>query len=398
MAATHHTRTALIALAFLAYVSLGLPDAVPGVAWPAVRRELDQPLGALGLLLLTAMVGYFVSSFGSGWLVQRLGVGGVLTGSGALIGVGMVGYATAPSWGVMVGFAVLAGLGAGAIDAALNVYAARHFAPRMMVWLHGCWGVGALLGPLIMTAAIGSAGGWRAGYLVLAGIIGAITAGFVLTLRRWDDPVDTDATTTEPPPVAFTTALRQPAVLLNAALFFVYTGLEASIGAWSTSLLRESRGASEAASGTATALYWGSVMVGRFAMGVLTEKVSPDVILRVVTWAVPLVIAALAGTSSYAANVLALVVLGVLLSPIFPLWTSLTPRRLGAEVAAHAIGVQVAAACLGMAAIPSALGLLAERTGLEAVPVAWGVTALVVLGLHEAVIALERRRRGASWR
>ncbi len=387
-------RRTLIALAFLAYVSLGLPDAVPGVAWPAVRRELDQPLGALGLLLMTSMVGYFASSFGSGWLVARLGVGGVLAGSGALIVIGMLGYAAAPAWDVMVGFAVFAGLGAGAIDAALNVYAARHFSPRMMVWLHGCWGVGALLGPVIMTAAIGSAsGGWRTGYTILAAIIGAITAGVVLTRRQWDAPVARADAAPEVAPVSLGAALRRPAVLLNALSFFVYTGLEMSIGAWCTSLLRESRGASEDAAGHAAALYWGSVMVGRFAMGGLTARVSPDRILRVVTLAVPLVLSTLVLTPSLAANQAALIALGVLVSPIFPLWTALTPRRVGADAAAHAIGVQVAAACLGMSLIPGALGLLAERSSLEVVPVAWLVIAALVLVLHEAIVAVEARRR-----
>lgn len=392
------TSAALTALAFLAYVSLGLPDGVPGVAWPAVRHDFAQPLSALGLILVTATVGYFASSSGSGWAVQRLGVGGVLVGSGALIVVGLLGYAHAPSWGVMVGFAVFAGLGAGAIDAALNVYAARHFAPRTMVWLHGCWGVGALLGPVIMTAAIGSAHGWRAGYAVLAAIIGAITAGFVLTLRRWDAPATTSADAAAPAAVAslpLAAVLRRPAVRLNVALFFVYTGLEASIGAWATSLLRESRGASEATAGTAAALYWGSVMAGRFAMGALTAKVSPDHILRAVTAALPAVLVAIALARTALPTMVALMILGVLLSPIFPLWTSITPRRLGPEVATHAIGLQVAAGCLGMSVVPSALGLLAERTTLEAVPVAWAVVAFAVLALHERAIAVERARSGA---
>src|SRR5262245_42658285 len=143
--------TALLGIAFVAFVSLGLPDGVLGVAWPSMRRSFDLPLSALGALLAAAMAGYLASSFGSGVVVARLGVGSLLAWSSATMVASSLAYAMAPAWSVVVAGGVLAGLGAGAIDAGINAYAAARFPPRLVNWLHACYGVGAMLGPLVMT-------------------------------------------------------------------------------------------------------------------------------------------------------------------------------------------------------------------------------------------------------
>ncbi|HEV7302220.1 MAG TPA: MFS transporter [Tepidisphaeraceae bacterium] len=374
----------LTILAFLAYVSLGLPDAVPGVAWPFIRETFKLPISSLGTLLVTSMGGYLVASFYSGRLVNRIGVGGVLAGSGALIVAGMTGYALAPNWPVMVGFAVFAGLGAGAIDASLNLYAANHFRPRLMVWLHGCWGVGAVIGPLVMTAMVTSRYGWRGGYAVLAVMIAALSIAFLFTLRQWDD--DPEPVEGAPPPpaaVSFSTALTDVRVWLNVLLYFFYTGLEISVGAWITSLMREARHVPEAQAGTATAFYFASITAGRFVIGSIANRVPSELIVRAATWLAPLVILLIWLPKSYSINVVALMLLGFLISPLFPLWMSLTPVRLGPAVTAHAVGLQMAAASLGMSLIPGALGYIARWQGLEAIPIAFLALALIVLTIHE---------------
>ncbi len=392
------TSLLLIVLAFLAYISLGLPDAVPGVAWPAVRETYGLPISYLGQLLIVSMCGYLVASFASGWLVQRIGLGAVLVSSGTAIVIGMIGYALSPSWGVMVGMALFAGLGAGSIDAGLNVFAANRFKPRLMVWLHGCWGVGAVLGPLIMTASIANHGfGWRGGYGVLAGIIFVISLGFLFTLKQWDDGTSAKPQAAEQSVKAefrhlrFAEVMRLPAAWLNALLFFFYTGLEVGVGAWVTSLLAEARGANEAQAGTAAAIYWASVTAGRFVIGGVANRVSSDLLLRIATIAAPVVLLLLWFPKSYGVNIGALVLLGFMVSPIFPLWTSITPRRVGADAVTHAIGLQIAAACLGMSLIPAGLGILARYAGLEIIPPALVLVAIAVLVLHEWAIRNERK-------
>jgi fucose permease len=381
---------ALVVLAFLAYVSLGLPDAAPGVAWPAVRETFGRPISSLGALLVTSVAGYLLASAFSGRLVQRLGVGVVLAGSGALVAGGMVGYALAPAWEVMVGFALLAGLGAGAIDASLNVYAAHRFRPRLIVWLHGCWGIGAVAGPLIMAAAMaGSPQGWRWGYGLLAGLIGAMTLGFLLTVRRWDED---DGNGGDPPlagepaapaTVPFAVALRRRGVWMNVAQFFVYTGLEISVGAWVTSLMAESRGVPRAQAGQATALYFGSITAARFVVGSFANRVPSETIVRCCTVAAPLLLLPIWLTRAYGVNLAALMLLGACLAPLFPLWTSLTPQRLGATLTVHAVGLQMAAGALGMSLIPGLLGYVARGFGLEALPIAFIGLSLLLVAIHE---------------
>ena len=169
-------RTVLLGIAFLAFVSLGLPDGILGVAWPSIRTAFGVTLGQLGVLLASAMVGYLASSFCAGWLVARMGVGALLVWSSLLMVANSWGYAVASAWPVMVACALLAGLGAGAIDAGINAFAAARFSAGVVTWLHACYGVGAMLGPLLMTATLAAGLGWRWGY----GLLGLFLAGMAL--------------------------------------------------------------------------------------------------------------------------------------------------------------------------------------------------------------------------
>jgi fucose permease len=368
----------LVPLAFLAFVSLGLPDGVLGVAWPTLRRSFERPLDHLGFILLATMAGYLVSSFSGGTLVGRLGVGRLLLWSGLLVATSATLWALAPAWPPILAGAFAAGLGAGAIDAGINVFAAAHFTPRVITWLHACWGLGAMIGPLGMTAAIASGLGWRAGYAGLAACLAALSLSFRLTLRLWD-AVPSPQARPAPPPAASGTqgplspgspgiaeALRSRRVRLNVVAFYVYTGLEAAAGQWAYTLLTESRRMSAEAAGVAAAAYWGSLFVGRVGFGALAHHVRPEVILRLATTGAPLLAAGLALSRGAVPAVAALLGLGLLIAPIFPLLIAETPARVGQRHAAHAIGFQVAAATFGAGTLPALVGLLMRRVGLEA--------------------------------
>src|SRR5688572_5321497 len=161
-------RSLLLALAFVAFISLGLPDGILGVAWPSIRRTFHVPLSQLGYLLMAGTMGYFLSSFFAGAFERKLGIGGVLLASNLLVFVSLVGNALAPAFPWMLCFGFAGGLGAGAIDAAINHFAARSFPPRWVSWMHACYGIGATIGPLIMTAVIVSGLSWRYGYASIA--------------------------------------------------------------------------------------------------------------------------------------------------------------------------------------------------------------------------------------
>ena len=375
----------LLAIALLAFVSLGLPDGILGVAWPSIRRSFGLPPGQLGSLLASAMVGYLVSSFSSGALVARLGVGRVLLWSSVLMAVNAFTCALAPAWSVMVAAGLLAGLGAGAIDAGINAFAAARFSPRLVSWLHACYGVGAMLGPLLMTAVLTSGLGWRWGYAVIGVLLAAMAVSFLVTISLWtmarSDP-DSPATAPERAAGLFDTVGR-PRVWLHVALFFVYAGLEVTAGQWTYSLFTEARGIATGAAGIWIAIYWGALTVGRVVSGALASRLTANALLRIGT------IGALAGAvliwwdPGMGAGPAGLAALGFALAPIFPTLIAETPARLGSAHATSAIGFQVAGACLGVAAIPGLTGLLATRAGLEVIGPCLVTTAVLLLLLQE---------------
>ena len=337
----------LVPLAFLAFVSLGLPDGVLGVAWPSLRRTFDRPIDQLGPVLLSMTAGYLVSSFGAGAILGRLGVGRLLVTSSLFVAASAVLWVTTPWWPLILAGGFVSGLGAGAIDAAINAFAAARFTPRVLTWLHACWGLGAMIGPLVMTAVLASGHGWRPGYLLLAASLLGMAACFHLTVGLWALPA-VEASGVAGGSVAgrLRDALREPRVRGNALLFFLYPGAEASAGQWAYSLLTESRGLTPAAAGVAASAYWGSIFAGRLAFGLATHRVAPATLLRIGMAGAPLAALVLCVTRGGAGGFAGLFALGLLLAPIFPLLIAETPSRVGERHAAHAIGFQISAATL----------------------------------------------------
>jgi fucose permease len=374
----------LLAIAIAAFVSLGLPDGVLGVAWPSIRRTFDLPLPQLGSLLAAAMTGYLASTFSSGWVVARLGVGQVLLWSTVLMVVNSGAYAVAPAWWVMVASGVLAGLGAGAIDAGMNAFAAIHFSPRVVTWLHASYGIGAMLGPLLMTAVLTSGLGWRWGYAVIGAVLSAMAVSFFLTLGLWQTtPPAGGESPRHAAPAGLGATLGRPRVWLNISLFFVYTGLEVTAGQWTYSLFTEGRGFSPALVGTWIGCYWASLTAGRVISGAVASRVSASALLRLATLGAPLAALLVWSGGGPATSFIGLSGMGFCLAPIYPLLISETPKRLGPSRATVAIGFQVAAAYLGTAALPTLVGLLASRSGLEVIGPFLFATAMILLLLQE---------------
>lgn len=389
----------LTALAFVGFVSLGLPDGVLGVAWPSVRATFGLAISQLGLLLAVSVAGYFLASFGSGTLVARLGVGGLLFWSSVVIVVGLLGYAAAPSWAVMVACGLFAGLGAGAIDAGLNAYAAHRFSPRLVTWLHACYGVGATLGPLTMTAVLARGASWRSGYVLLAIVLSGMAAGFFLTRRWWESPAGTEESARHEHPTAqasLAETLARPAVWLGIALFFVYTGLEVAAGQWSYSLFTTGRGVAPARAGVWVSAYWGSLTAGRLLFGAAATRVEPRRIVRLATAVIPLGALLVWLNPTPPLGFLGLAAMGFFLAPVFPLLVAQTPARLGPRYATRAIGFQVAAATLGAAAVPGLTGVLARAYGLEIIGPYLLAAAVVLALLHEAILLPDYFRKPAE--
>lgn len=391
----------LLTLAVLAFVSLGLPDGVLGVAWPSVMRTFGLALSGLGLLLATATAGYLVSSFSSGALVARIGVGRLLVWSSAATAASTLGYALAPAWPAMVAGAALMGLGAGAIDAGVNAFAARSLSARMVTWLHACYGVGAMLGPLVMTAVMAQGLSWRWGYGLIGAALAGMTISFGLSADRWegrDQGAQGPTPDATAPGESLAGTLRRPVVWMSMALFLVYTGLEVTAGQWAYSLLTEARGVEMVAAGAWVGAYWASLAVGRVVVGSLTRRLTTTALLRISMGLAPVGALLLWSDHGRLASLLGLLVLGISFAPIYPLLIAETPKRLGRGSTSYAIGFQVAAAYLGTATLPGGAGVLARWNGLEMIGPFLLTGTLLQLVLHEATLRRAMRPAGALTR
>lgn len=383
----------LIALAFIAFVSLGLPDCVLGVAWPSLRATFDQPLSRVGTILTAGAVGYLTASFFGGQIVRAAGVGKLLVGSSLLVTISLATYALAPAWPVVVLAALLGGLGAGAIDTGINTFAAAHFSPRVVNWLHASWGIGATAGPLLMTAVLATHHAWRLGYTILAVVMLVLSTLFLATLRMWQDGPRTAAANDANPTAPLAETLRQPIVWLQALLFFTYAGLEATAGQLLFTLFTESRGLTVAVAGTAVGAYWAALTVGRIVFGQLAASVDRRTILRTAMTLAPIAAALIAWNPAPPAPLItfaAAALLGFVLAPIFPTLISATPDRVGPRHAPHAVGLQVAAASLGIATFPWLVAALARQTSLEILGPYLLIASLILFALHELTLRLPK--------
>lgn len=363
----------LIILAYVAFVALGMPDGLLGVAWPSIRNTFSIPLDAIGMLLAAAMAGYMTSSFLSGPVITRIGVGRVLAASCAMTGVALIGYTLVPEWWMMVLLGVVAGLGAGAIDAGLNTYVAAHFSEGLMQWLHASWGIGITLGPIIMTMALTIEDSWHMGYRIVGGFQLALAVCFVLTLSMWnheEESVENEAQkklTDYKTPMGET--LRQPQVWISIFLFFMYVGGEAALGTWVYTLLTESRGVDPTLAGFWAGSYWGTFTIGRVVAGLFAKRVGINLLVTGGLTGAILGAALLIWNPSEAVNLLAVALIGFSIAPIFPAMMSGTRTRVGDHFAANTIGMQMAATGLGTALIPGLMGVFARQVSLEVIPV-----------------------------
>ncbi len=392
------------------FAVLGLPDGMLGTAWPAMRHSFGVPVGALGLILLVNTIGSVVVSAFVGRLILRLGTAAVLAVAGSCAALGGFGYAVAPGLWLVLSVGPLMGAAAGMMDGGLNTAVALTGRPRLLNLLHGFYGVGTAIGPLVVTGAI-LAGSWRPAYVILAAL-DVVAACCWIAYRRsvpapaarlpagvpgaaqdvsgaaHDGPGSADPAE-RPQPTAGWARRRAGAVLtLGLVVFFVYTGLEVSAGQWETSYVRGQLGLSASAAGLAAFGYWGALTAVRIGLALPAKPVPAQTVIR----AGLLFAIAAAGLIWWQPGpvvvVVAFVVLGAALAGVFPALIAVTPRRIGEERAQHAIAWQVGAAAAGGSAITAIIGLLIDSTSLAVLGPALVALALLLFFANMALAAL----------
>jgi fucose permease len=376
------------------FVIVGLPDGMLGTAWPAMRQSFGVPVGDLGLILLVNTIGSVVVAAFVGRLIQRLGVSVLLAVAASCAALGGIGYAVAPGLWLVLTIGPLLGAAAGMMDGGLNTAIALTGRPRLLNLLHGFYGIGTAIGPLVVTAAI-LAGSWRPAYLLLVAL--DLVAAVLWALHHRGAPApaairspaetSTDQRAGVTDPAAAWSRRRIVSVLtFGMIVFFVYTGLEVSAGQWETSYLRGHLGLSASAAGLAAFGYWGALTAMRIGLALPAKPVPPRLVIGGGMTVSVAATALIWWQPSTAVVVTAFVILGAALAGIFPALIAATPQRIGEERARHAIAWQVGAAAAGGSGLSALIGLLIDRTSLAILGPAILILA-VLLVLANAALA-----------
>ena len=399
-------------LSCITYLGVALPGSTLGMLWPSMRISIHEPLGALGIVLFAGVAASAVSSVLTGRLLARVPAGPLLAAGTALVAgaLAMESAATA-LWLIAIGSAVFS-TGFGAIDAALNAYAAGHFGARQINWMHAAYGLGATIGPLLVTALLASGAGWRGALAIMSAVIAAITWLLAAARRAWQQtqpakqPPPAEDPSREPkgaPPsglrsderseerrgkTAAQSARRRaglaqrggPAELAQRvgqySFTAVETGVESAAGIWGFVFLTSGRGLPVTVAGVVVSAYWAMMFAGRAVLGPVAERAGAARVLAIAVCGIPAGAALMTVPAPGFVAVAGMLLLGLAAAPVFPLLTLTTADRVGAGDATAAIGLQVAASAVGSAALPSVVGLAIGALSARALG-----PSLLILGL-----------------
>jgi fucose permease len=382
----------LAALGLGGFVILGLPDGMIGTAWPTMRHTFHQPLGSLGLLLVFGTIGNLVTSLSTGRTLRRFGVGRLLVVAGLIAATGALLIAVSTVWAMVLIGGLLMGMAAGLLDTGLNTVIALSGRLRLLNLLHGAYGVGSAIGPLVVTAAI-LITSWRPAYFLLVALELLLAYGWWRTSSHWTPEVADDGESVDVAAAPDDGPTKHVGLLvaLGVGAFFFYTGLEVTAGQWAASFFRGPLGLSAGSAGPAVFAYWGSLTAARFAIAIPRQTPNPALLVRLGC------VGGLAASGliwwdpSTAAVIVGFALLGAVLAPVFPALVTLTPVRIGHVRAQHAIGWQIAGANVGAAGLSASAGLILQHEGLRTLGPCLVVIAAALIVCNGALELLSRR-------
>lgn len=360
----------LLAIIYIAFISLGLPDSLLGSAWPVMYKELNAPISYAGIISMIISAGTIVSSLFSDKITRKLGTGLVTAISVLLTASALFGFSISNSFFLLCLFAVPYGLGAGAVDAALNNYVALYYNSRQMSWLHCFWGVGASISPYIMGYAISAGHGWRNGYSMVSIIQIFLTVILFLSLPIWKrKTVVTPEGEDYEAPISLKDALRIKGVVFVLISFFAYCAFESTAGLWISTYLVENRGMNSETAANFASLFYLGITFGRFLCGFIADKIGDKNMIRigVATMFVGVVFIALPMNVTIIA-LIGLMIAGLGAAPVYPCIIHSTPNNFGKENSHAIIGIQMASAYVGSTFMPPVFGFLAEHVDAAIYP------------------------------
>lgn len=397
----------LLFIIYLSFISLGLPDAVLGAAWPIIHEEFGVPISFSGSIYMLISCCTILSSLKSESLRLRFGTGKITAFSVLLTAVAIFGFSISPSLSVMLFFAIPYGLGAGSVDAALNHYVAVHYSGRSMNWLHCMWGIGAALGPYILGFVLQRGESWRSGYLVLSMIQATLTIILFLSLGLWGKEEKKEKTEEKKKPMSFRQILSITGAKECLVSFFLYCAIEQTLGLWSGSFMVYSLKIEAKLAASFVALFYFGITFGRFLAGILAAKWKDEALILggcgilflglvlLFCSMVPGQEVKLFGMELRQILVIcALLLSGLGCAPIYPAIIHSTPRNFGAENTSALIGKQMAAAYIGSMSFPPFFGVLAKIFGTGLFPFFSTVLFFGMLFMYRNLLYKTRGKRG----
>lgn len=367
----------LLAVIYLSFISLGLPDALLGSAWPTMYQEFHVPVSYAGILSMTIAGGTIISSLQSDRLTKKFGSGKVTAFSVLMTAVALFGFSISSSFWMLFLWAIPYGLGAGSVDASLNNYVALHYESRHMSWLHCMWGVGASVGPYIMSFVLTNGQSWNMGYRYISIIQIVLTAMIMMSLPLWKNRSSEEITgidsnvseNTNPDKVlSLKEIFAIPGAKPLLLMFFCYCALEQTAGLWASSYMVLKHGLDVKTAAGYGSLFYVGITIGRAISGFITMKLNDNQMIRLGQALVLLGIALMFLPLGHQVALVGLIIVGLGCAPIYPCVIHSTPANFGADKSQAIIGVQMASAYVGTLAMPAIFGFVANHISAALFP------------------------------
>lgn len=398
----------LLAIIYLSFISLGLPDSLIGSAWPIMHVDLGVSMSSAGIITIIISVGTIIASFFSNALTNKLSTGLVTAISVTFTALGLIGFSFAKAFWMLCVFAIPYGLGAGAVDAALNNYVALNYPARHLSWLHCMWGVGASISPYIMSFALTGGLGWGSGFRIVFYIQISLSAILFFTLPVWkkcakkssnfENNIDRISKNgaieqTEQKKVSTASVFGIKGIYLVFIAFFAYCAMEQTAGLWATSYLVNYKGIEATVAAKFASFFYIGITLGRGISGFFAEKLGDKRLIRFGTIIILIGILLVAiPTSASWPSLVGLIVIGLGCAPVYPAIIHSTPDNFGKENSQAVIGVQMAFAYIGITAMPPLFGLIAEKINIGLYSAYLLVFALLMLVMCEVLNAKVKRK------
>lgn len=380
--------TALLMMIYLSFISLGLPDSMLGSAWPAMNVSLNAPLWGAGLVQMLISFCTIISSLNSAKLIRRFGTGKLTAISVATTALALLGFSLAKNYAFLLLMAVPLGLGAGAVDAGLNNYVALHCEAKHMSWLHCFWGIGTIIGPMILSAVLRIGGSWATGYRAVGLIQCAVSALLFATLGMWKHG-NIQQEEHGAKALSVWEVLSLPGAKAGMVTFLCYCAVESTLGLWGATYISQVRGVDEATAASFGAMFYIGITVGRAISGFMAMKLLPKQMVRVGQALLALGCIFMMIPAGSTLSGIGLVVCGLGCAPIYPNIIQDTPVNYGTENSQAAIGVQMAFAYVGSTFLPSIFGALAGVDGYDLLPyfaISICVLMTVLFGIQKKIV------------